>query len=71
MVAEYLQLNPEECCMVACHPYDLDAARAVGFRTAYLHRPEEWGAEFSGSIPKDYDIVALNHEELLGALIDR
>ncbi|MFW8636040.1 HAD family hydrolase [Cribrihabitans pelagius] len=38
-----LQLAPEECLMVACHPYDLDAARQVGFRTALVRRPREWG----------------------------
>ena len=41
--ASMLQLEPEECLMVACHPFDLDAARAVGFRTALVRRPEEWG----------------------------
>lgn len=41
--ARMLQLEPEECLMVACHPFDLDAARAVGFRTALVRRPEEWG----------------------------
>lgn len=38
-----LQLDPAECLMVACHPYDLDAARQVGFRTALVRRPREWG----------------------------
>ena len=41
--ARMLQLEPEECLMVACHPFDLDAARAVGFRTALVQRPQEWG----------------------------
>lgn len=43
--AQYLQIKPEECCMVACHNFDLDAARAVGFKTAFVHRPDEWGLE--------------------------
>jgi 2-haloacid dehalogenase len=29
--------------MVACHNFDLDAARAEGYRTAFVHRPAEWG----------------------------
>jgi 2-haloacid dehalogenase len=29
--------------MVACHNFDLDAARACGFQTAFVRRPEEWG----------------------------
>lgn len=41
--ATLLQLDPPECLMVACHPFDLDAARNVGFRTALIRRPEEWG----------------------------
>lgn len=41
--AERLQLPPEQCLMVACHPYDLDAARQVGFHTALVRRPLEWG----------------------------
>jgi 2-haloacid dehalogenase len=42
-VARYLQLKPEACCMVACHNFDLDAAKAVGFKTAFVRRPDEWG----------------------------
>lgn len=44
-VAGYLQLPPGQCCMVACHNFDLDAAKAVGFKTAFVRRPLEWGAE--------------------------
>lgn len=43
-VAKYLQLAPDACCMVACHNFDLDAAKAVGFKTAFVRRPDEWGA---------------------------
>ena len=42
--ARYLQLKPEQCCMVACHNFDLDAAKAMGFTTAFVRRPDEWGA---------------------------
>ncbi|MGC1440721.1 MAG: HAD family hydrolase [Burkholderiaceae bacterium] len=41
--ARFLQMEPSECCMVACHNFDLDAARAVGFKTAFVRRPDEWG----------------------------
>ena len=44
-VAKYLQLEPSQCCMVACHNFDLDAAKAQGFKTAFVRRPDEWGAE--------------------------
>jgi 2-haloacid dehalogenase len=41
--AAWLQLEPVECMMVAAHPVDLMAAQKVGFRTAYVRRPMEWG----------------------------
>lgn len=41
--AQLLQATPSEILMVACHNFDLDAARAEGFRTAFVRRPEEWG----------------------------
>jgi len=44
-VAKYLQLDPSEICMVACHNFDLDAAKACGFTTAFVKRPDEWGPE--------------------------
>jgi len=43
--ARFLQLDPSECCMVACHNFDLNAAKACGYRTAFMRRPNEWGAE--------------------------
>ena len=43
--AKYLQLAPGECLMVACHKFDLNAAKPCGFRTAFVRRPDEWGAE--------------------------
>ena len=42
--AKWLQLKPEECLMVACHNFDLDAAKNAGFKTAFIRRPDEWGA---------------------------
>lgn len=41
--AKFLQLDPGEICMVACHNFDLDAAKAAGFKTAFVRRPQEWG----------------------------
>jgi len=43
--ARFLQLNPHECLMVACHNFDLDAARSQGFKTAFVRRPDEWGPD--------------------------
>ncbi len=41
--AKLLQLEPEEILMVACHNFDLDAARKEGFKTCFVKRPLEWG----------------------------
>ena len=41
--AKWLALEPAEIVMVACHNFDLDAARKEGFRTAFVRRPDEWG----------------------------
>ena len=42
--AKWLALDPAEIMMVACHNFDLDAARACGYQTAFVRRPDEWGA---------------------------
>ncbi len=41
--AKLLQLKPSEILMVACHNFDLDAARKEGFKTCFVKRPLEWG----------------------------
>ena len=43
--ADWLNLAPERILMVACHNFDLNAARACGFKTAFVRRPLEWGPE--------------------------
>ncbi len=68
--ARFLQLEPGECCMVACHNFDLDAAKAVGFKTAFVRRPDEWGAEGPPD-PKPnptHDIIVDSFPELAEAL---
>jgi 2-haloacid dehalogenase len=42
-VATLLATSPRQILMVACHNFDLDAARAAGYGTAFVHRPAEWG----------------------------
>lgn len=39
----YLGFKPEEILMVACHKYDLKAAKAFGMNTAFVQRPLEFG----------------------------
>lgn len=43
--ARWLSLAPAQILMVACHNFDLNAAHAVGMRTAFVSRPDEWGPE--------------------------
>jgi 2-haloacid dehalogenase len=59
---DLLDCEPEEVMMVAAHGTDLDASREAGLRTAYVHRPLEWGpggAE-DAERPEEpaYDVVA-------------
>jgi 2-haloacid dehalogenase len=64
--ARYLQLDPGQCLMVACHNFDLNAAKACGFKTAFVRRPDEWGAEGPPDPEPDlrHDIVASSFPEL-------
>ena len=41
--AKLVGVSPGEILMVACHNFDLNAARAVGYRTAFVRRMDEWG----------------------------
>jgi 2-haloacid dehalogenase len=41
--AKLLQIPPGNLLMVACHNFDLDAAKKEGFNTAFVRRPDEWG----------------------------
>jgi len=36
-------LTPEQCIMVAAHNEDLEVAAELGFATAYINRPDEYG----------------------------
>ncbi len=50
--AALLRLAPDQCLMVACHPYDLDAVRSVGFRTVLIRRPDAWGQDSRETAPR-------------------
>ena len=43
MAPEFWDVTPSEVMMVAAHEGDLQAAQKVGLRTAYVHRPLEFG----------------------------
>jgi 2-haloacid dehalogenase len=66
----FLDLAPSQVMMVACHPWDLDGARARGLRTAYVHRPMEWGAGTDRPLPEAsaYDLIVHSFTELADVL---
>jgi 2-haloacid dehalogenase len=43
LAAKCLAIQPSDILMIACHNFDLDAARGAGYRTAFVRRPDEWG----------------------------
>jgi len=59
---------PEQAMMVAAHSYDLAAAAALGLRTAFIARPDEYGpgkGERAAKVPVDLAVASLT------ALADR
>ena len=64
--ADLLGLSPNEVMMVAAHPGDLRAAQAVGFQTALVPRPLEYGpgsvqevtAHPSDLVARDFNALA-------------
>lgn len=64
--AKWLNLEPSDILMVACHNFDLNAARACGFKTAFVRRPDEWGpAGPPDPLPHpDCDVVVDNFDQL-------
>ncbi len=65
-VSKWLGLEPPDILMVACHNFDLNAARACGYKTAFVRRPLEWGHEGppDPTPHSDCDFVFDSFEEL-------
>ena len=51
--ADALGLKPSQCMMVAAHLDDLAAAGALGFSTAYVPRPDEFGKGRGAETPAE------------------
>ena len=66
--AELLQLNPSECCMVACHSFDLNAAQKAGFSTIFVKRPLEWGNDTKVNVDGEYNFVIDSFDEIASYL---
>jgi 2-haloacid dehalogenase len=64
--AGLLDLPPRRIMMVAAHRGDLRAAQEVGFRTALVHRPLEYGPDRDVDITPDarFDFSAMSFVEL-------
>ena len=70
LAEELLDLAPEELMMVAAHGWDLDGARAAGFRTAYIDRPQDYGPNKGAEDPArvECDIFVRGFDELADVL---
>jgi 2-haloacid dehalogenase len=64
--AAILGLQPWQVMMTAAHTNDLEAARKLGLRTAYVHRPHESGPgrERPHPAPGDFDVVAEDFRDM-------
>lgn len=70
LAVDYLGSRPEQILLVACHKYDLKAARAFGMRTAFVARPLEFGpAVTPDTAPEDwFDVYATSFVDLADQL---
>lgn len=70
LAVDYLGYRPDQIMMVACHKYDLAAARAFGMRTAFVARPLEFGPDVTPDTAREdwFDIYARDFIGLAEAL---
>jgi 2-haloacid dehalogenase len=68
--ADLLGLAPKRCMMVAAHNNDLEAASALGFRTAFIARPTEHGPGQTTDLAAEhpFDVVAADLRDLADRL---
>ncbi|OBH84040.1 haloacid dehalogenase, type II [Mycobacterium scrofulaceum] len=66
MAATYLGLEPAEIMMVASHKYDIRAAAGLGFRTAFVARPLEFGIDGEADVAysDEFDVNASDFLDL-------
>jgi 2-haloacid dehalogenase len=70
MPGEFFDLPPAEVMMVAAHEGDLQSAQKLGLKTAYVHRPLEFGSSRQPAMPPAgrFDFMARDFRELATAL---
>jgi 2-haloacid dehalogenase len=73
MAATYLGLDPAEVMMVASHKYDIRAASGLGFRTAFVARPLEFGVDGEADVAysDEFDVNAADFLDLAEQLTAR
>jgi len=69
--ADVLGLAPEQMCLVAAHNSDLAAARACGFRTVFVPRPQEHGPNQTTDLApaQEWDATVNDFGELADRLL--
>jgi 2-haloacid dehalogenase len=67
---EFLDLEPSQVLMVACHLSDLKGAAAVGLKTAFVPRPMEYGPAGKPDLSAEswVDVTADDFENLAGSI---
>jgi 2-haloacid dehalogenase len=70
MAATYLGLDPAEIMMVASHKYDIRAAGRLGFATAFVTRPLEFGVDGEADVAysDEFDVNASDFLDLAAQL---
>jgi 2-haloacid dehalogenase len=70
MPGEFFDLPPAEVMMVAAHVGDLQAAKKLGLKTAYVHRPLEFGPARKPEAPASgqFDYLARDFVDLAAQL---
>ena len=70
MPGEFFDLPPAQVMMVAAHEGDLQSAQKLGLKTAYVHRPLEFGPSRQPTMPPAgrFDFTARDFRELASEL---
>jgi 2-haloacid dehalogenase len=70
LAATYLGLDPAEIMMVASHKYDIRAAGRLGFATAFVARPLEFGPDGEADVAfsDEFDVNASDFLDLAAQL---
>jgi 2-haloacid dehalogenase len=70
MAATYLGLDPAEIMMVASHKYDIRAAGRLGYATAFVARPLEFGVDGEADVAysDEFDVNASDFLDLAAQL---